>query len=149
MNTISKLCKNFDVIFIIGGVGSGKTTIANKIELPKMIYDDVHFLTEYKSGKIESEIINKIISARHVKEKIIICFNGLIKPEFSINKYENFAWIFTSFGAEYHHYYDRYLSDAPTKKLTIAYIYSITRKRKTKPYLFVSKYKNHFGRFKK
>lgn len=161
MNKLNKFLKDKKVIFIIGSVGSGKTTLANEIDQEKIIYEDMTFFNTPKELFRKKIMLKRnIIKARHGGKSVVLITNYKIYPYFMpLNqKYEfnsefdlkQFAYIFIGLSFDQIDYYSRSFNRAYLKYNQNKFIKSIKNKRKTRPYLIISGDLNSAitGRFK-
>ena len=156
------MIKNFKklserVLIVSGEMGSGKTVLANQIKdtigYNCTIYDDFSYKTSNRPKKrIEYEILGKIAQLRHIDETLVICVNryptGLTRL-FNREYFGTiFGWVFTSINMMDFYDYPITVPKPTVVKFMKKYMFSITKKRKTRPYLLVTKDEQKMGRYK-
>jgi len=156
---LNKLLKNKKIFFVVGSMGIGKTTFANK--LSKLLIDKTEIIDNYMYGLTSDreamrylfKLKSGFAGIRHTNNNFIICthrYPNKLDREITSRFYrEKIAWIFLSI--DKWDFYD-YPITVPKKlvhKFNIKLKNSLTQKRKTRPYLIVTKEGFKLGRYKK
>lgn len=155
------LLEDKQIFLIIGSMGSGKTTFANNLKtyLDTNIEIEDDFLY-FKSNDMPKKVLNtmnKMAMMRHTNNKMALCiyhstwnnrfYRVINNPHSSISK--TFAIIYTS--AEVNQLYNSPIK-IPSNlidKFRKQYVLCIEHKRKTRPYLVVTRYDGfRIGRYK-
>lgn len=137
-----KIDKEKRVFFIIGSMGSGKTVLAKQLKKKlgrTIVLDDFGYHSINPLRRIG--LVSLIAKARHLNKKIItnITYYKTIPKRYEFKDNHIIAWLFTSMEAElFNDLIEMGVDSYYLTKQRKAYIYAISKKRKTRPFLYLT-----------